>query len=47
MIANPGEILHAPPADKNYGMFLEVMADARNIRSHFNAIGKAYTGNLA
>jgi hypothetical protein len=47
VITNSGEILHAPTADENYGMFLEVMTDARNICSHFDTIGETYTSNLA
>ena len=47
MIADSGKILHAAAADQDDGMFLEVMADARNIRSHLDAVGETYTGDFA
>jgi len=43
MIANTRKILDATTANKNYGVFLQVMSDTGNIRSNFDAIAQANT----
>src|SRR5438132_9967659 len=39
MVANPRQIAHAAPPDQDDGVFLEVMAFARDISRHLNAVG--------
>jgi len=46
VIADSGEVLHATAADQDDGVFLEVMADARDISAHLDAIGEAHAATL-
>src|SRR5215475_8620104 len=46
VIAHAGKILHAAAADQYDRVLLQVMADARNVRSDFNAVGEADARDL-
>ena len=41
------EILYTSASDKNNGVFLEVMADTRNVSSNFCTVCELYSGNLS
>ena len=47
MISDPGEVLDPSASDKDDGVFLEVVADARNIGGHFDSVGGPYARDLA
>ena len=47
MVADPGEILDPAAANKNDGMFLQIMAFPTDVGGHFMAVGEPDTGDLA
>src|ERR1700693_714643 len=47
VVAHAREILHAPAADHHHGMLLKVMALARNVADHLEAVGQPHLGDLA
>ena len=47
VIANARQVFHAAAADKHYGVFLQVVADAGNVGGNFKPVRKPYARNLA
>ena len=46
MVPDAREILDAAAADQHDGVLLQVVADARNVGRHLNAVGEAHAGDL-
>src|SRR3954471_12227376 len=46
VVAHAGQILDAAAADHDHGMFLKVVAFARDVTDDFEAIGQAHLGDL-
>ena len=47
VIANAGEIFDATSSDKHDRMFLQIMSDAGNIRSHFDSVREPDAGDFS
>src|SRR5438477_6049308 len=47
VIAHSRQIFHAAAADKHDGVLLQVVAHARNVRRHLNAVGQAHARHFA
>src|SRR5512139_251509 len=47
VVANAGEVLHAPSPDHDHGVLLEVVPLARNVHRHLDAVGEADPRHLA
>ena len=47
MIADSRKVLDTTTTDQDDRVFLEVMANARDICAHLDAIGEAHTGHFA
>src|SRR5512139_3006206 len=47
VVANAGEVLHAPPPDHDHGVLLEVVPLARDVHGHLDAVGEADPRHLA
>src|SRR5207249_5016640 len=47
VIAHSRQILDTPAANQHHRVLLQVVADARNIRGDFDAIGEPYASDLA
>src|SRR5579863_6750449 len=47
VIAHAGQILDAAAADHHHRMLLQVMAFARDVADHLEAVGQAHLGDLA
>ena len=47
VIAHPGKVLYAASADQHNRVFLQVMADARNVRGDFNPVCQAHASHFA
>src|SRR3984885_9343087 len=47
VVAHAGQVLDAAAADHDHRVLLEVMALARNVADHLEAIGQAHLGDLA
>ena len=47
VVPNPGKILHSAAPHKNHRMLLEIVADARDVRRDFDAIGQPHAGDLS
>src|SRR5213592_775221 len=47
VVAHPGEILHAPAADEDHGMLLQVVTDARDVGRDLDAVGQAHARDFA
>src|SRR3954466_8745139 len=46
VVTHAGQILDAAAADHDDRMFLKVVAFARNVADHLEAVGQAYLGDL-
>ena len=46
VVTNTRNVLHTTTADQHDGVFLEVVAFARDVSGNFHLVGKAHTGNL-
>src|SRR5213592_3333379 len=47
VVAHPGEVLHAPAADEDHGVLLQIVADARDVGRDLDAVGQAHTRNFS
>src|SRR5579863_3799166 len=47
VITHTGQILDAAAADHDHGVFLKVVALARNVTDHLKPVGEAHLGDLA
>ncbi len=47
MVADPGKVADAAPADEDDGVFLEVVAFAADVGGDFLAVGKADAGDFS
>jgi hypothetical protein len=47
MISYAGEVLDPSAADKDNGVFLEIVADTRNIGGHLDTIGQSDASNFS
>jgi hypothetical protein len=47
MITDAGQVLHAPPANEDDGMFLQIMPYAWDVSRYLYAVSQADAGNLA
>ena len=47
MIPHAGQVLHPSSSNENNGVFLEVMANTRDVGSYFNAIGQPNTRHFS
>src|SRR5215469_11823838 len=46
VIAHAGKVLHTAPADQHDRVLLQVVADARDVRGHFDSISKPHAGDF-
>src|SRR6266404_8330323 len=47
VVADARQVLHAAPADHHHRVLLEVVAHARDVAGHFQAVGEPHAGDLA
>src|ERR1700739_1607938 len=47
VVADSGQILHAPAADEHHGVLLQVMALAADVAGDFIAVGESHAAHLA
>ena len=47
VISYARKVLYSAASDENNAVFLEVMADSRNVSGHFNTVGQTNSGNFS
>ena len=47
VVADTGKVFYSASPDENNRVFLQVMADARNVRGNFDAVSEPYAGDFA
>jgi hypothetical protein len=47
VVTYTGKVLYSAAADKNHGVFLQVVTDTGNVAPYFDTVGKSYSGNLS
>ncbi len=47
VVTYTGEVLYSAAADKNHGVFLQVVTDTGNVAPNFDTVGKSYSGYLS
>src|SRR5450759_3133185 len=46
VVTNTGKVLHAPTANQNHRVLLQVVPLARDVGRHFHSVGEPNTGDL-
>ncbi len=47
VVTYTGKVLYSTAADKNHGVFLQVVTDTGNVAPNFDTVGKSYSCNLS